>query len=45
MANIGNFLQNLDKADRRDLVQAIESLIRILMRHDKSDPEARYFPF
>jgi len=43
MANIADFLGTLDGADRRDLVLAIESMIRILARHDKKS--ARYFPF
>jgi DNA-binding MarR family transcriptional regulator len=42
MANIGQFLETLEEEDRRDLVQAIESLIRILARHDKKS--GRYFP-
>ncbi len=33
MANMGRFLERLDPADRRDLVLAIESLVRILERH------------
>ncbi len=35
MANIENFLGTLSGPDRRDLVLAIESLVRILDRHDK----------
>lgn len=35
MANIKGFLERLDGADRRDMVRAIESLVRILARHDK----------
>lgn len=36
MENIGQFLESLGEADRRDLVTAIESLVRILARHDKT---------
>jgi DNA-binding MarR family transcriptional regulator len=36
MANIRLFLENLNAEDRRDLVQAIEFLVRILARHDKT---------
>jgi len=36
MANIENFLGTLSGPDRRDLVLAIESLVRILARHDKT---------
>jgi DNA-binding MarR family transcriptional regulator len=43
MANIGDFLRTLDGADRRDLVQAVESLVRILARHDRTS--TKYFPF
>jgi len=35
MRNIKDFLERLDGADRRDIVRAIESLVRILARHDK----------
>jgi DNA-binding MarR family transcriptional regulator len=43
MANIRRFLETLREDDRRDLVQAIESLIRILDRNDKKS--GRYFSF
>jgi DNA-binding MarR family transcriptional regulator len=43
MANIRQFLEDLEDDDRRDLVLAIESLIRILARHDRKS--GRYFPF
>lgn len=43
MENIGQFLEGLDAEDRRDLVRAIESLIRILARHDRK--ASTYFPF
>jgi DNA-binding MarR family transcriptional regulator len=42
MAHIADFLKTLDPADRRDLVQAIDSLIRILARHDRKS--AGFFP-
>jgi DNA-binding MarR family transcriptional regulator len=35
MANIRQYLETLNVEDRRDLVQAIESLIRILERHER----------
>jgi len=35
MANLRTFLMTLAEADRRDLVQAIEALVRILARHDR----------
>lgn len=35
MAKLGQFLERLDEDDRCDLVQAIESLARILDRHDR----------
>jgi DNA-binding MarR family transcriptional regulator len=43
MANIRQFLEGLGEDDRRDLVLAIESLVRILARHDRKP--GRYFPF
>ena len=43
MANIVGFLETLEEDDRRDLVRAIESLIRILARHDRK--VSKYFPF
>jgi DNA-binding MarR family transcriptional regulator len=43
MTNIVDFLETLEEDDRRDLVQAIESLIRILARHDRKS--SKYFPF
>jgi DNA-binding MarR family transcriptional regulator len=43
MANIVEFLDTLEEDDRRDLVRAIESLIRILARHDRKS--SKYFPF
>jgi DNA-binding MarR family transcriptional regulator len=43
MANIGSFLGTLSGPDRRDLISAIESLVRILARHDKTP--GRCFPF
>jgi DNA-binding MarR family transcriptional regulator len=35
MANIRQYLDTLNAEDRRDLVQAVESLIRILERHER----------
>jgi DNA-binding MarR family transcriptional regulator len=43
MDNIARFLKGLDAEDRRDLVTAMESLVRILDRHDRQS--ATYFPF
>ncbi len=43
MDNIARFLKRLDAADRRDLVTAMESLVRILDRHDQKS--GSYFPF
>lgn len=39
--NIGRFLESLELADRRDLVTAIESMVRILDRHDRKLKGAR----
>jgi DNA-binding MarR family transcriptional regulator len=36
MDNIGQYLKGLDAEDRRDLVTAMESLVRILERHDRT---------
>ena len=35
IANMRHFLDGLEEDDRRDIVQAIESVVRILERHDK----------
>lgn len=43
MDNIGQFLKGLDAEDRLDLVTAMESLTRILERHEKTS--IRQFPF
>lgn len=43
MANIVDFLETLEEDDRRDLVRAIESLIRILARHDRE--VSKNYPF
>jgi DNA-binding MarR family transcriptional regulator len=43
MDNIAQFLKGLDAEDRRDLVTAMESLVRILERHDLKS--GRHFPF
>ncbi len=43
MGNIRQFLESLEEDDRRDLVQAIESLVRILARHDRTC--GKCFPF
>jgi DNA-binding MarR family transcriptional regulator len=43
MANIVDFLETLEEDDRRDLVRAIEALIRILARHDRRS--SRCLPF
>jgi DNA-binding MarR family transcriptional regulator len=42
MANIVDFLETLKEDDRRDLVRAIESMIRILARRDRKS--SKYFP-
>lgn len=36
MDDIGQYLKGLDAEDRRDLVAAMESLVRILERHDRT---------
>ena len=36
MGNIGQYLKGLDAEDRRDLVTAMESLTRILERHERT---------
>ncbi len=36
MDNIGEYLKGLDAEDRRDMVAAMESLTRILERHEKT---------
>jgi DNA-binding MarR family transcriptional regulator len=36
MGNIGEYLKGLDAEDRRDLVTAMESLTRILERHERT---------
>jgi hypothetical protein len=36
MDNIGQYLKGLDAEDRRDLVTAMESLTRILERHERT---------
>jgi DNA-binding MarR family transcriptional regulator len=38
LKNIGRFLKTLDEDDRRDLVGAIEALIRILMKLEHETP-------
>jgi DNA-binding MarR family transcriptional regulator len=43
MANLFDFLETLKEDDRRDLVRAVESLIRILARRDRKS--SKYFPF
>jgi DNA-binding MarR family transcriptional regulator len=43
MDNIGQFLEGLGGEDRRDLVTAMESLTRILERHEKT--AGARFPF
>lgn len=43
MDNLGHFLEGLAREDREDLVQAIESLARILERHDQATGSP--FPF
>lgn len=43
MAKLAQFLESLAKDDREDLVRAIESLARILDRHDRAS--GHYFPF
>jgi len=43
MDKLGHFLEGLAKDDREDLVLAIESLARILDRHDRAS--GVYFPF
>jgi DNA-binding MarR family transcriptional regulator len=43
MARLGRFLEGLDHDDREDLVVAIESLARILGRHDQAPGSS--FPF
>jgi len=43
MDNIGQFLKGLDAEDRRDVVAAMESMTRILERHDRAS--GRSFPF
>ncbi|MCX6567791.1 MAG: MarR family transcriptional regulator [Candidatus Aminicenantes bacterium] len=43
MTNIVEFLETLREDDRRDLVRAMESLIRILARHEHKS--SKYFPF
>ena len=43
MDNIARFLKALGAEDRRDLVTAMESLVRILDRHDRKSES--YFPF
>jgi len=42
MDNIAQYLKGLDAEDRRDLVTAMESLTRILARHDRKS--AGHFP-
>ena len=42
MDNIAQYLKGLDAEDRRDLVTAMESLVRILERHDRKSE--RHFP-
>jgi len=41
MANMRRFLATLAEEDRRDLVRAMESLVRILERHDRSSGKRR----
>lgn len=36
MDNIGQYLKGLDPEDRRDLVTAMEAMVRILERHEKT---------
>ena len=43
MDNIAGYLKALDADDRRDLVSAMESLVRIMDRHDRKS--GRYLPF
>jgi hypothetical protein len=43
MERMERFLDDLGEEDRRDLVRAIESLARILDRHDRRS--GTYFPF
>jgi DNA-binding MarR family transcriptional regulator len=43
MDKLGHYLEGLAREDREDLVQAIESLARILERHDRAS--GRPFPF
>jgi DNA-binding MarR family transcriptional regulator len=43
MTYTGNFLETLSGPDRRDLVLAIESMVRILERHDRR--AGKTFPF
>jgi DNA-binding MarR family transcriptional regulator len=43
LKNIDGFLKTLNEDDRRDLVRAMESLVRILERQDKKS--GRHFPF
>ncbi len=42
IANMKHFLDRLEEDDRRDIVQAIESVARILERHDRKS--GRHFP-
>ncbi len=43
MDKLGQYLEGLAKDDRGDLVRALESLARILDRHDRAS--GAYFPF
>jgi DNA-binding MarR family transcriptional regulator len=38
MGNIEHFLEKLDEKDRRDVVEAIEVLIRIMIKKDRTTP-------